>query len=249
MKILPQHIAFILDGNGRWARNNRVSLRKGHQKGLQTLESILDYCFKLKIHTITVFAFSSENWHRPPVELQALFKLILLYAQKKISKAIERNIRIVALGDLQRFPSNIRKAIIHAEKLSEKNTGGFLQIALNYGGREEIIRAVKNFSEQVALGRKKPSSINEKNFSSYLDTRFTADPDFLIRTSGEQRLSNFLLYQMAYTELYFTTTLWPDFGVEELDKALDDFSKRERRFGARPNLKKPNSVSPILHQA
>ncbi len=229
----PQHIAFILDGNGRWAKNKSLPITEGHKAGLENLESILDYCFVKKIKIITLYAFSSENWKRSQQEKEILFDLLLYYFQNKIDKVIQKKSKIKVLGDVKQFPLKIQETIFEAEAKSQMNDDFLLQIALSYGGRDEIIRATKKLIKNADRDNSLVENLNEENFKSYLDSGSIADPDLLIRTGGEMRISNFLLYQIAYTEFFFSKTLWPDFSTDELDKILGYYSRRERRFGGR----------------
>jgi undecaprenyl diphosphate synthase len=230
---LPRHIAIILDGNGRWAHQRGKPITDGHWKGVDTLERILDYAQEIGIQTVTLYAFSSENWKRSEGEKRVLFRILEHFFKNKIKKIIRKNVRLKMIGDIAKFPLRIRAILKAAETSSKKNTGSLIQIALSYGGRDEIIRAIKKCIKQVSAKRIKLGAITEESFKSFLDTGIQDDPDLLIRTGGDMRVSNFLLYQIAYTELYVTKTLWPDFTPRDLDLAIEDFSKRERRFGAR----------------
>ena len=228
-----KHIAFILDGNGRWAKNKGLPLTDGHKKGLENLEKILDFCFNEKIKVVTLYAFSSENWKRSEQEKTILFDLLSFYFEKKINKIIKNNTKVKVIGNTKLFPKKIQEIIYKTELISQEKNEFLLQIALSYGGRDEIIRGIKKLFQAIQNKQASINELNENQFKLYLDTEKTDDPDLLIRTGGEIRLSNFLLYQMAYTEFYFTNTLWPDFSLEELEKALKYFSSRERRFGGR----------------
>jgi undecaprenyl diphosphate synthase len=229
----PKHIAFIMDGNNRWSVANNLHFSEGHKKGLQILEKILDSCFQIGITVVTLYAFSIENWKRSAEEKKILFDLLFYYFKKKINKIIERETKIKILGDISKFPPEIIKILQECQFKSKDKNKFLLQIAIGYGGRDEIMRAVKKIAQKVLDKKIKPQEINHDFFIKFLDTGDTIDPDLLIRTSGEYRISNFLPYQMAYTEFFFTPTLWPDFTSQELYKAIDDFSKRERRYGGR----------------
>lgn len=231
-KCLPQHIAIIPDGNGRWSRQKKVTTDKGHRKGIQVIEAILDYCQEIGIPYASIYAFSSENWKRPEAEKIFLFRLIKEFFTKKIPKIIKKNARIKIIGDITKFDTSIQKLLRKSEEKSKHNDAFLIQIALSYGGRNEIIRACKKIITDVRDGFD-PNLLNEESIKPYLDTGLTPDPDFLIRTGGVYRTSNFLLYQMSYTEYYFSNTLWPDFTVEEFKKCLIEFSERERRYGGR----------------
>ncbi len=227
------HIAFILDGNGRWAKERGLPITEGHKAGLVQLEKILDFCFDRKIRTVTVYAFSSENWKRADEEKAILFDLLLYYFKHKIAKVIDRKTKVKVIGNTSLFSKKIQETIKATEDLSAENDAFLFQIALSYGGRDEIIRAVKKVALKLEEKELSLPALNEANFKLFLDTGEVEDPDLLIRTGGEVRLSNFLLYQLAYTELFFTKTLWPDFSSAELDNILSSFNKRERRFGGR----------------
>ncbi len=229
----PNHIAFIMDGNNRWSISHGFHFSEGHRRGLEVVENILDHCFQNNIPIVTLYAFSSENWKRSEEEKKILFDLLLHYFNNKIHKVLERETRIRIIGDTQRFPEDVKHALAKSEKDSRGLNKHVLQVALGYGGRDEIHRAVKAIAQKVVQGKIDPETIDEEMFQSHLDTSGIEDPDLLIRTSGEYRISNFLLYQSAYTEFYFTPTLWPDFTVEELDRAIVEYGNRERRYGGR----------------
>lgn len=234
---LPGHVAFILDGNGRWAAKKKKPAAYGHQKGVETVEHILEHASDRGIKTVTLYAFSSENWKRSEQEKRVLFRLLKDFFTRKINKIIKKNARIIIIGDTSKFSSVIQKTLSLAEFRSRHNSSFLIQVALSYGGRNEIIRAFQKYMrEGIKSGSTMEnirSGLNETVFSKYLDTASAPDPDLLIRTGGEYRISNFLLYQSAYTEFYFTPTLWPDFSTDEFDRALDEYAKRERRFGGR----------------
>ena len=228
---LPIHIAIIMDGNGRWAKRNRLPRNLGHHEGAQTLKRIVRYCNQIGIKYLTVYAFSTENWKRPIEEIEGLMKILrefLANADRELSK---QNIRINILGDTSALSKDIQDDIIRIEKLTSKNNGLSFTIALNYGSRMEIINAIKKLCVDYKKGNIDLEQIDENLFSKYLYTNNIPDPDLLIRTSSEYRISNFLLWQIAYTELYFNDVLWPDFNQKHLNKAICSYQKRYRRFG------------------
>lgn len=229
---IPNHVAIILDGNGRWAKKRMMPRNYGHTQGSKTVEKICEDAYKLGIKYLTVYAFSTENWRRPKEEVDALMKLLGSYLETSIKTSAKNNMRVRILGDTSVLSEGIRKSIAELERASANNTGLNFQVAINYGSRDEMLRAVKAISLEVREGRLAPDDINEIKFGEYLDTKDLPEPDLLIRTSGEQRLSNFLLWQSAYTELYFTEVLWPDFNKNELVKAVEYYSSRKRKFGA-----------------
>ncbi len=233
MTTIVKHIAFVLDGNGRWAKNKNLPLTDGHRKGLENLEKILDFCFHKGIKIVTLYAFSSENWKRSQQEKSILFDLLAYYFENKLHKIIKNNTKVKVIGNVKLFPEKIQETIFKTELASKENDQFLLQIALSYGGRDEIIRGIRRLFQAIENQEASIDELNENEFKAYLDTGKIPDPDLLIRTGGELRLSNFLLYQQAYTEFYFTSTLWPDFSPEELEEALECFSLRERRFGGR----------------
>ncbi len=232
MRAYPKHIAFILDGNGRWAIKKKKTRGYGHQKGVERIEDILQYCQQLKIPIVTIYAFSSENWKRSKAEKKILFNLLINFFKLKINKIIEKETKIKIIGDTDRFSKEIKNLITKTENYSKNFDKYLLQIALSYGGRNEIIRGVKKCLHDHQEKKIPLEDVNEDSFKKYLDTGIIKDPDLLIRTGGDIRISNFLLYQLAYTELYFTKVFWPDFTRKDLDKAINQFQCRERRFGA-----------------
>ncbi len=231
MKI-PEHVAIILDGNGRWAKKKRMPRNYGHAQGSKTVEKICEEAYHMGVKYLTVYAFSTENWTRPQEEVDALMKLLRSYMKDCLKTTSKNNMRVRVLGDVPKLSEDIKTSIIELERVSAGNTGLNFQIALNYGGRDEIIRGIKKLAVDYKADKISLEDINEDVFKNYLDTRGIPDPDLLIRTSGEQRISNFLLWQLAYTEFYFTDTLWPDFNKEELRKAFEYYNSRKRRFGA-----------------
>lgn len=231
--VIPKSIAIILDGNGRWAERRNLPRAMGHKAGCETLEKTVEDCVRLGVECLTVYAFSTENWKRSALEVGALMKLLRFYMVKLIDVANKNNVKAVMIGDESRFEPDIRKGIKKLIEATKNNTGMVFAFAINYGGRDEIKRAVENIVDNVESGKISKSDISEELISSYLDTKDLPDPDLLIRTSGELRVSNFLLWQIAYSEFYITDTLWPDFDKEELLKAIESYSHRQRRFGGR----------------
>ena len=231
--VIPKSIAIILDGNGRWAERRNLPRAMGHKAGCETLEKTVEDCVRLGVECLTVYAFSTENWKRSALEVGALMKLLRFYMVKLIDVANRNNVKAVMIGDESRFEPDIRKGIKKLIEATKNNTGMIFAFAINYGGRDEIKRAVENIADDVESGKISKSDISEELISSYLDTKDLPDPDLLIRTSGELRVSNFLLWQIAYSEFYITDTLWPDFDKEELLKAIESYSHRQRRFGGR----------------
>jgi undecaprenyl diphosphate synthase len=228
---LPKHVAIIMDGNGRWARKQGLPRIAGHREGMNTLKEIITCANELGINVVTLYAFSTENWKRPSWEVEFLMRLPEEYLKTELQPLIEKNVVIRVMGDLEQLPAVTKRAIKNALQATKDNTGMILNFALNYGGRSEILNAVKKIAERVQEGALKPEEISEDLFTRYLYTGDLPDPDLLIRPSGELRISNFLLWQLAYTELWFTTTLWPDFKKEHFLKAILDYQERERRFG------------------
>ena len=231
--VIPKSIAIILDGNGRWAERRNLPRAMGHKAGCETLEKTVEDCVRLGVECLTVYAFSTENWKRSALEVGALMKLLRFYMVKLIDVANKNNVKAVMIGDESRFEPDIRNGIKKLIEATKNNTGMVFAFAINYGGRDEIKRAVENIADDVESGKISKSDISEELISSYLDTKDLPDPDLLIRTSGELRVSNFLLWQIAYSEFYITDTLWPDFDKEELLKAIESYSHRQRRFGGR----------------
>ena len=228
---VPQHVAIILDGNGRWAKSKGMPRNYGHAQGSKNVETICREAWNLGIKYLTVYAFSTENWKRPKDEVDTLMKLLRNYMKTCLDTAKKNHMRVRVIGDKTGLDDDIRSRIDELEKASAGNDGLNFQIAINYGSRDEIVRAVRRLTADVEDGRLGSSSVNEEVLTSYLDTAGIPDPDLLIRTSGEQRLSDFLLLQLAYTEFYFADVHWPDFTREELVKAIEAYNKRERRYG------------------
>ena len=228
---VPQHVAIILDGNGRWAKSKGMPRNYGHAQGSKNVERICEEAWRMGIKYLTVYAFSTENWQRPKSEVDALMKLLRNYMKTCLKTAEKNDMKIRVIGDIGPLDADIQKRIMELEEASRDNGGLNFTIALNYGSRDEMIRAVKRLAQDCADGKVKPGEIDEKLYASYLDTCELPDPDLLIRTSGEQRLSNYLLWQLAYSEFYFTDVPWPDFTKEELIRAIEHYNSRERRFG------------------
>lgn len=228
---VPQHIAIILDGNGRWAKAKGLPRNAGHVQGAKTVETICEEAYKMGVQYLTVYAFSTENWNRPKDEVDALMKLLRNYMKNCLKTAEKNNMCVRVIGDKTGLDEDIQKSIAQLEEASKDNTGLHFSIAINYGGRDEIRRAVQKIAEKVKDGELAAEEITEQVISESLDTGAYPDPDLLIRTCNEQRISNFLLWQLAYTEFYFTPVPWPDFDKKELEKAIDAYNHRDRRFG------------------
>ena len=228
---LPEHVAIIMDGNGRWARNKGLPRSAGHVQGGKVVEQIIEDARDLGIHYLTVYAFSTENWSRPQDEVKALMKLLREYMRTSIKKCMKNNVRTRVIGDRAALAPDIIEAIDKLEDATKDNTGVQFTIAINYGSRDEMRRAVTDIAKKTASGELTADAITEDVISAHLDTRDIPDPDLLIRTCGEQRISNFLLWQCAYTEFYYTDKAWPEFNKAELQKALDAYADRDRRYG------------------
>lgn len=228
---IPTHIAVIMDGNGRWAKEKGLSRNEGHKKGSEVLRSITDYADDLGVKYLTAYAFSTENWNRPEEEVEGLMNLIRKYLKDHLKRAKKKNIKFKVIGDREPLALDIREQIQELEEITKDKTGLCICIALNYGGRDEIFRACKKMINDVILKKINKEALTEEIISSYLDTAGIPDPDLMIRTSGEIRTSNFLPWQLAYSEFYFTPCLWPEFTKLELDKAIEEYSRRKRRFG------------------
>ena len=230
MKV-PNHVAIILDGNGRWAKSKGMPRNYGHVQGAKTVEVICEEAYRMGIQYLTVYAFSTENWNRPSDEVEALMGLLRNYMKTCLKTAAKNNMCVRIIGDKSGLDDDIRKRMEQLEQATKDNTGLHFQIAINYGGRDEIVRAVRCLADSVASGSMKADEITEDILSNTLDTHGLPEPDLLIRTCNEQRISNFLLWQLAYTEFYFTPVAWPDFSKEELEKAVEAYNKRDRRYG------------------
>ena len=231
MKV-PQHIAIILDGNGRWAKAKGMPRNYGHAQGSKNVERICEEAWRMGIKYLNVYAFSKENWNRPKGEVDALMKLLRNYMKTCLKTAAKNDMKVRVIGDIEPLDEDIRTRIRELEEATVNNGGLNFTIALNYGSRDELTRAAKKMAQDCADGKLNPAEITEDVFASYLDTAGIPDPDLMIRTSGEQRLSNYLLWQLAYSEFYFTDVPWPDFTKKELEKAVEEYNHRHRRFGA-----------------
>lgn len=228
---VPQHVAIILDGNGRWAKSKGMPRNYGHVQGAKTVEVICEEAYRMGIQYLTVYAFSTENWDRPADEVDALMGLLRNYMKTCLKTAAKNNMCVRVIGEKSRLDEDIRKRIGELEEATKNNTGLHFQIAINYGGRDEIVRAVRKLAARVKEGTLAPEEITQEKLGNALDTAGIPEPDLLIRTCGEQRISNFLLWQLAYTEFYFTPIAWPDFSKVELEKAVAAYNKRDRRYG------------------
>ena len=232
---VPRHVAIIMDGNGRWARARGLPRIAGHKQGAEAVRSTVRACSDLGISYLTIYAFSSENWKRPATEVDDLMGLLRLYIRRELVSLRGEGVRIQFIGDRSRLDIEINRLISESEENTKDNRGLIFTVALNYGGRQEILEAARGFAQNVRDGKLNPEDMNEQLFESYLQSNDMPDPDLLIRTSGEQRLSNFLLWQSAYTEFLFTSTLWPDFKREHLEQAVYEYQRRERRYGGSGN--------------
>jgi len=228
---MPQHLAIIMDGNGRWAQQRQLPRIAGHRAGVDAVRQIVKACGENGIRILTLFAFSSENWRRPKREVSLLFDLFLSALQQEVEELDDNNVRLRVLGDRQAFPESLQHSIDHAERLTASNQGLHLYVAVNYGGRWDITQAVRRLAREVASGVLDPAEIDSEVIASRLSLHGVPEPDLFIRTGGEQRISNFLLWHLAYTELYFTECLWPEFDRDEFERALASFARRQRRFG------------------
>ncbi|MEH6393375.1 isoprenyl transferase [Pseudoalteromonas sp.] len=228
---LPKHVAIIMDGNGRWAQAKNRPRVYGHKKGVDAVRHSVQFCTKLKIESLTLFAFSSENWHRPEDEVSTLMELFLYVLSKEVKKLHKNNVKLTIIGDLSRFSEALRSKVDAAHQLTANNTGLQLNVAANYGGRWDMTNAAKQIAKQVAAGALNPDDITEHDLAANMSMHDQAEPDLLIRTGGDLRISNFLLWQAAYAELYFTDTLWPDFNEAAFADAIACYVARERRFG------------------
>ena len=228
---IPNHVAIILDGNGRWAKAKGMPRNYGHVQGAKTVEVICEEAYKMGIQYLTVYAFSTENWNRPKDEVDALMKLLRNYMKTCLKTAAKNRMCVRVIGDKSKLDEDIRTRIEELEEATKDNDGLHFQIAINYGGRDELVRAVKQIAGKAALSEVKVEDISEDLIANELDTKGIPDPDLLIRTCNEQRISNFLLWQLAYTEFYFTPVPWPDFTKEELEKAVEAYNHRDRRYG------------------
>lgn len=228
---MPNHVAIILDGNGRWAKSKGMPRNYGHVQGAKTVEVICEEAYRMGIQYLTVYAFSTENWNRPKEEVDALMKLLRNYMKTCLTTARKNRMCVRVIGDKTGLDEDIRNRIAELEEATKDNDGLHFQIALNYGGRDEIVRAARRLAQEVKEGKLSPEEITEQRLSDSLDTHGLPEPDLLIRTCNEQRISNFLLWQLAYTEFYFTEVAWPDFSKEELIKAVEAYNHRDRKYG------------------
>lgn len=228
---IPRHIAIVLDGNGRWAKARNRPRLWGHKKGVEAVRNIVKACSVLNVECLTIFAFSSENWKRPDDEIKHLMGLFMMALEREAKSLAKNNVRLRIVGDISEFSEKLQKKIKEVENLTSASTGLNLTVAANYGGRWDVTQSVKHLLKKVESGELNADDLTEDDISSFVSTQGFPDPDLFIRTGGDKRISNFLLWQMAYTELYFTDVLWPDFDRSELHKAIEDFSSRQRRFG------------------
>ena len=230
---IPEHVAIIMDGNGRWAKERNLPRNEGHRRGTKALEAIISHAEEIGVKHLTVYAFSTENWKRPQEEVDGLMKLFDRYLDRYIKRAEKEKSRYHIIGDLEapQIPDSIKQKMFNLEEKTKNHPGMCFHMAFNYGGRDELTRACQKIAREVQLGKLSPDEINESTFAAHLDTAGIPDPDLMIRTSGEERTSNFLPWQLTYAEFYFTPCLWPDFSVAEFDKAIDAFNQRQRRFG------------------
>ena len=228
---LPRHVAVIMDGNGRWATTRGMTRVQGHRRGKDSVREVVETAREIGIEYLTLFAFSSENWERPPKEIDALMRLLRRYLRTELAKMMRHRIRLRAIGNLRKLPAEVLQDLRNVERETKDNQGMTVQLAVSYGGRDEIVRATRVLARRVREGKLEPGQIDEAAFSAALMTEGIPDPDLLIRAGGERRLSNFLLWQLAYAELYVTETLWPDFRRREFLAALEYYARRQRRFG------------------
>lgn len=231
LKKLPEHIAIIMDGNGRWATNRGLQRNFGHREGMERVIEIVEAAKEIGVKYLTLYAFSTENWKRPSSEINGLMNILVFFIRRELDKIIKNNVKITILGDIDKLPEGPRKEVIRAVESTKNNKEMLLNIAINYGGRDEIAKGIKDILKDYEMGKIQLDDIDKHLLSNYLYTKGQPDPDLLIRSSGDIRISNFLLYQIAYSELYFTDTLWPDFREEELYKAIIDYQNRNRRYG------------------
>lgn len=228
---IPKHIGIIMDGNGRWAKNKFLPRIAGHKEGMNRVVDIVEECCKIGVKTLTLYAFSTENWKRPEEEVNGLMNILVIYINSQLKRILENNIIFRVIGDYSKLPSSIVKLLDNSIDKSKNNSGMVLNIALNYGGRAEIISSIKNLYDDISQGKFLIEDLNEESFKDYLFTKENSDVDLMIRTGKEKRISNFLIYQLAYSEFYFTDVLWPEFYSDDLYDAIYDFQNRNRRFG------------------
>lgn len=246
---LPKHVALIMDGNGRWAKQHRFGRLQGHRRGVAAVRTAVETAKDFGIPYVTFYAFSEENWNRPALEVKGLMMLLKRYMVAERKEMMAKGVRLLAIGDLGRLPQGIQKELAETMRLTAGNRAVTMVLALSYGGRQEIVRAVRRLAQQVSAGRLQPAQIEASTLSAALDTADLPDPDLFIRTSGEMRLSNFLLWQLAYAELYVTPTLWPDFGRADFVAALRAYQGRERRFGLTSEQLQPGKKRGLLERA
>jgi undecaprenyl diphosphate synthase len=239
---LPQHVAIIMDGNGRWAKKRGMLRTFGHQNAIKAVHDAVEFCDEMNIPYLTLYAFSSENWNRPAMEVNTLMSLLVSTIRKEAKKLMDKGVRVQAIGNLEKLPETAHQELKKLIELTQNNTSGTLILALSYSSKDEIIRAVKNIAREVSENKISLNDINEEVFSNHLYTKNIPEVDLLIRTSGEIRISNFLLWQIAYAELYFTDVLWPDFDKNEFRKAIRYYQTRERRFGKTSEQLKTNNI-------
>jgi len=237
---IPKHIAIIMDGNGRWAKEKGLARIAGHREGAERVKEIVNAAAKLGVKVLTLFFFSTENWNRPKGEINMLMRYLSSYLDREVKELHKNNVRFKVIGAGDPIPRNLQKKIREIENKTKDNTGPVLVLAINYGSRQEIMEAAKKFASRVLSGESKVQDLDEEEFSKYFYTAGLPDPDLLIRTSGQMRISNFLLWQLSYAELYFPEKYWPDFRAKDLEEAIEEFQKRERRFG-RVNARKENT--------
>lgn len=228
---IPRHVAIIMDGNGRWAKKHNLPRTAGHRQGVKVVEKIIEAASESGVKVLSLYAFSTENWSRPEAEVNLLLRMLHNFLKSKIAKLIKNNIKLRVMGEIDKFAPNIKKLLIEAQEKTKENSGLILNIALNYGSRFEIVKATKKIVKKIIEGGLNIESLDEDNFGEFLYTSNLPDPDLLIRTSGEMRLSNFMLWQLSYTELYFSDKFWPDFSSADFKHAIGQYQKRERRFG------------------
>ena len=228
---VPNHIAIIMDGNGRWAKSRFMPRTYGHKVGVETIRKVVKECSRLGVRYLTLYAFSTENWKRPKDEVSALMGLLVKYLRNELEELHKNNVKILTIGDISKLPQACIEELDHAKEKTKDNTGLVMSLALNYGGRNDLVNAVKKISQEVVDGKISVDDIGDDLISSHLSTKESPDPDLVVRTSGEQRLSNFLLWELAYSEFYFADIHWPDFDEKELQKAIFAYQSRDRRFG------------------
>ena len=228
---IPKHIGIIMDGNGRWAKNRFLPRIAGHKEGMNRVVDIVEECCKIGVKTLTLYAFSTENWKRPEEEVNGLMNILVIYINSQLKRILDNNIIFRVIGDYSKLPGSIVKLLDNSINVSKNNTGMVLNIALNYGGRAEIISSIKNLYNDISQGKFSIDDLNEESFKKYLYTKENSEVDLIIRTGNEKRISNFLIYQLAYSEFYFTDVLWPEFYADDLYDAIYDFQNRNRRFG------------------